>query len=420
MVPAAIFAAFLCLQTSPTPAPATPPAENKLDTDLAAKIADRLPLGEHQDIPWKVKVQKPIFTFQQRNVVKVTAEIDVRVLQEKSVKRRLVFVLKVADEQGGWLPGENYVFQDFEKPIGSSSEREFASEVLLRPGKYTIAAILYDAVLNEYDLSLQSIVVDALKKDPLPDLFNNAPPAELVRGEVYGEEAFSPLRPELLLHNKRPLQIDLIVDMSSREHQVTLAPPPVFMPRGGMPRPSRFKRLEDKTYTIHLLQTASILGSLRPQAGCLRVSSLDVFKKQLFEPTLADQLDWRKLYAQQVESTKNTISVNALESRKDLPKYFVEAFDSFTKDAHCDSGSIEHIVVVLSHGLHFPENSQKVKLEDCACKVFYLRQNDTAMDSDDLKRMLSPLSPQELEFHDPMQFRKRLADLIEHIEKLTQ
>jgi hypothetical protein len=416
MFPGILMAALLLPQAS---GPTVSPTEHKdLDSHIAAKVESWLPGGEHQDIPWKVRVQKPVLTFQQRNVVKVTADIDARKLQEQSVRRNLTFVIKVADEHGTWFSEENYVTEDIQRSLGDSTEVEMESEVILRPGKYTIAAIVYDSVLDQHDVSLSSIVVPDLKNDPLPQMLKNSASAEFVRGQVYGDEVFSPLHPDLPIENKRPVQIDLIVDFSSREQRPPTALPPALMPRSQMPRPRRFK-LNDTVASTHLLQTASVLGALHPRSGCVRVSSFDLLKKQVFAPTLADQLDWHEVYEKQVVATKNTISVNALEDRKALPRYFVSLFHRFIGDKGCSTQDGVHIVIVLTHGLTLSEG-EKVKVEDCGCIVFYLRQSEIATGSDDLKGMLSPLNPKVLDFHDAEKFRHKLAELIKEIEARSQ
>jgi hypothetical protein len=74
----------------------------------------------------------------------------------------------------------------------------------------------------------------------------------------------------------------------------------------------------------------------------------------------------------------------------------------------------------MSHGLEFPDGSQKVKAEACDCTLFYMRQSESFMGSDDLKQMITPLSPKVLSFDDPIQLRKKLADLLTELRKLSQ
>src|SRR6185312_15426814 len=106
-----------------------------LDKHLQEQIPTWLAAGEHQDIPWKVKVERPLETYQLRDVVRVTALIDSGTLQNKSVRRKLVFVIKVANEQGQWVHDENFVTEDLEKSLGNVN-LQMESEVMLKPGKY--------------------------------------------------------------------------------------------------------------------------------------------------------------------------------------------------------------------------------------------------------------------------------------------
>ena len=396
----------------------TQAAPRALNNHLREDVEGWIKTGEHQDFPWRIHINKPVLTFQQRMVVKVTATIDAAVLQSQSIKRDLVFIVKVADGTGNWVPDESFVPQRLDASLGRDTNLEMESEVLLKPGKYTIATMVYDSVLNQHNLSLSSISVELLKKDPFPTLFEKAPVAEFVRGEVYGQQVLSSTLPEILVRSRSPIQLDLILDLSTREQQV----PIVYYnsPMGGRrSMPPHFRPLNDKTYITSLLQAASVLGALHPEHGCARFSSVDVLKKQDFGPVPTSLLDWHSVFDHELGAGKDTISVSALENRTDLAKYFLSSFKDMTQDAHC-APNAERVVVLLSHGLHLPDGQQKVQADICGCKIYYLRLNDTAMGSDDLKSMLSPLAPKIMDFHDPTQLRKRIAELIEQIQSAAQ
>jgi hypothetical protein len=166
-----------------------------------------------------------------------------------------------------------------------------------------------------------------------------------------------------------------------------------------------------------------VLGAIRVENGCMVVSSFDAIKESVtLEPAPAENVDWQKLLDAEIGPNKDTISVSALAGRKDVANFVVGQFDRLTNASPCTSHESEplRVVIVLSHGLQLPDGSRKTKMEACGCKLFYLRQTDTLIDSDDLKGMLSSLSPQVLDFSNPEQFRQRLADLIRAIEKIGQ
>lgn len=397
-----------------------------LESGIRDQVSKWIATGEHQDIPWKVQVLKPQLTFQQRTVVKVKATIDAAVLQTQSVKRDLLFIIKVADANGKWSDDENFVPQKLDSSLGNSTNLEMESEVLLKPGKYRLATIVLDRVLNQYDLSFSTVEVPALKNDPLPRLLDTIPPVEFVRDGVHGAESFSAVRAPVPVVTRAPIALDILVDVSARERQVRLAVPPDFMsPRMGRPIPPRMKLTEDKGYQERLMQSASVLAGIEPTNGCVRMSAFDASTKRiLLEPTLAKDVDWVAVRDKVLGPEHDTISVNALQTKRDTPRFVRDNFDRLVNQDACphvaNATKPLRIVAVLSHGLDFPDRSEKVKMESCGCLVIYLRQSDTAYEADDLKGMLAPLSPKVLDFHDPAHFRQKLADFISEIQKAVR
>ena len=197
----AMLLSLLVIQAPARPATSQSQAKQaaaKADVQIPREIEDWIRVGERQDIPWKVSVQKPVLTFQQRQVVKVTADIDSNVLQKSTVHRDLLFVIKVADESGKWFPGENFVEQELTAPLDKSTKVEMESEVLLKPGKYRIGTVMYDSVLHQHNVGFSNVEVPAIKNDPLPHLLDPIPPVEFIRGDdLPGANAFSESRVDL-------------------------------------------------------------------------------------------------------------------------------------------------------------------------------------------------------------------------------
>src|SRR5437588_6941812 len=117
---------------------------------------------------------------------------------------------------------------------------------------------------------------------------------------------------------------------------------------------------------------------MKPDDGCVLVSAFDALKDQVvLKPTPAENVDWQKVHDVETGPDKDTISVTALEGRKDLPQFIEKQFSALMTTPSCYKGASKptRIVLVLTHGLQFPEGSHKIKIDKCDCKVFYLRQN---------------------------------------------
>ena len=85
--------------------------------------------------------------------------------------------------------------------------------VVVQPGDYFLWCVLYDRTSGKHNLAKRRIRVSELRGDPLPYLYSRMPLVEFPEkeeGEEKGGLAFvsSPLY--LPVHNKHPIQVDLI------------------------------------------------------------------------------------------------------------------------------------------------------------------------------------------------------------------
>ena len=115
---------------------------------ISLPIDEWLAQGEHKTFAWKVHVSHPSLTFQQRYRVWVTAAVDTDSLQSRSVQRDLHFVLKVADQDGKWLQGDTYNRFPINNKFDQPEDITFEAGLYLQPGSYTVAVLIYDAVLE--------------------------------------------------------------------------------------------------------------------------------------------------------------------------------------------------------------------------------------------------------------------------------
>src|SRR6516164_4898938 len=80
---------------------------------------------DHQDFPWKVKLQAPILTYQQRYLVRLTTAIDRGKLMKEVSFRELHYIVKAADEKGIWFSGQAY--SHFHAPPDTTGKLEIDS-----------------------------------------------------------------------------------------------------------------------------------------------------------------------------------------------------------------------------------------------------------------------------------------------------
>ncbi|MCU1311419.1 MAG: hypothetical protein JWO20_2544 [Candidatus Angelobacter sp.] len=390
-------------------------------------IADWISQGERQEIPWEVRVTKPELTFQQRMLVTVFAEIHSDELQKRNVNRDLHFLVKVADESGNWMDDESYVPFRLTEKMDRRTDLQMQTELYLKPGNFKVAIIAYDSALGERSVSFSRVQVDRVERDPFPDLLSSVPPVQFLPSPTEGLVVFGMGRINLPVVTQRPVQFDLIVDLSAYEYDSarTPVPRPMFGAPRGFPRPIPVNRpamKNDRKYLDRLIQTASVLSQMHFEKGCTRVTAVDVLNRSVIVPTTVDAVNWQHVRKNVLGPDHNLVSVSALGGKDQVPGFVSEQLEKvMAAEPSCaaESGKPVHVIAVLTHGVEIEARSKTKVEQRCNCEVFYLKQDDNHLGVDDLKKMVSPLSPRVLEFRNPLEFRRKLADLLQEMEKTS-
>jgi hypothetical protein len=366
---------------------------------------------DRQDFPWKIYLSAPRLTFQQRYLVQVRVNIAAEILQNAAPRADLHFLVKVSDDRGHWLSGENYNHLSIPPGLNADSEIEFDSGLYLRPGSYTIAVIAYDSVHSNGNLWRRPLRVRPLKDDPLPQLDRDLPQVEFV-SEFPSDSltAFGPSNDQtwplghgrewLAVSNARPIRIDLIMDFS------------------GWTDPAQAYRQS----VGRLLQIGSVISHLAPRRGCIRVSSLDVFRmRTILDRVDAGDLDWDIVQRSTTHLDQFTVDVHALEKRKQVAEFFRRFLKQAVSDPAGCGSDLEvplHVVIVAPTGrLQFPSGTrfERVELEACdECRFYYLRPEGYGFD--DVERILKSLRARQYALSGPREFRRALAKIILDVE----
>jgi len=391
---------------------------------------------DRQDFPWKIYLSAPRLTFQQRYLVQVRVNIAAEILQNAAPRADLHFLVKVSDDRGHWLSGENYNHLSIPPGLNADSEIEFDSGLYLRPGSYTIAVIAYDSVRSNGNLWRRPLRVRPLKDDPLPQLDRDLPQVEFVSEfpsdsltfDTGGQfprarpvPAFGPSNDQtwplghgrewLPVSNARPIRIDLIMDFSGWTDPKEKIQPSAQAYRQSVGR---------------LLQIGSVISHLAPRRGCIRVSSLDVFRmRTILDRVEAGDLDWDIVQRSTTHLDQFTVDVHALEKRKQVAEFFRRFLKQAVSDpAGCGSDlevPLHVVIVALAGRLQFPSGtrSERVELEACdECRFYYLRPEEIGpgYGFDDVERILKSLRARQYALSGPREFRRALAKIILDVE----
>lgn len=386
--------------------------------------------GEHMEIPWQVSVSRPVLTFQLRNLVRVTAELAADVLQKQSIQHDLHFMVRAAPEGGPWKDGESYTHFRIDKKLDSRTDLQMIADLYLRPGTYILAIIVYDSISGKRNLTLSRVQVSPPESDLLPELLSRLPKIQFLPPP----DNAAPLglgHVSLPVSTSRPVQLDLIVDLSTYDEASDASNPDTERMPGaasmGWPfgrmriRPAEETASQQTLAQSKLIETASVLSAIDLAQGCFQVTALDIIRRRtILPPTSANDVEWEKVRDQIMSPDKTMVSVADLRGRQQVGKFFLAEMERrMTQPPSCklNSPAPLHIIAILSRGVSFPSGSEQPKIEGaCNCKVIYLQKSDSFHGSDNLKNMLKPLSPKLLQFDGPEDFRRKLVEFTQAIQ----
>ena len=383
-----------------------------------------------QDFPWRVEVSQSWLTFQQRRYVQVKVKFRVRDLLKARVSAGdLHLMVKLAGEDGHWLPG--YSYTHFEPPpdLAPSDEINSLTNLYVGQGTYVVAVLAYEDAHHRENLWRGPLQLRPIKDDPLPGIERNLPQVEFLpaaqpihigRGRRLGSMiTFDPWalgQGELVLPvaNSRPVQVDVVANVSlsaATDWHNSEAPDWEYQLNGAL-----------------LVQISNVLSQLNLHAGCIRLSALDVRRQKVFVDRQDTRtLDWSQL--KQAIRAVNRVKIEAdiLAGEKLEPAFLAHYLEhlSSTPSACPQNGPPPlHILILVSDAFIFPNGAHMatVQPELASTDVFYhLRVVPVAGGRwDEIGSVVKPLHPLKFEFSSADRFRKVLAELITGIENASR
>jgi hypothetical protein len=448
-------------------APENPKPTTQHPEDASGDLRNSLPLndwlsqGERKAFASNIRILGPSLTFQQRHHILVRATFPTPSLQKGSIHRDLHFFIKVADESGKWFDGETYNHFPVEKKFEKKVDLVLEGGLYLQPGTYTIAVVVYDAVLREHNVAFRHVRVRPPKHDALPELLSAAPTVEFPPDPVDGVASPASGHSSLPVKTDRPVELDVIVDLTPYAAATTITAGPDAGndglasigsvrgpsigsgrgasigdpdrvpngPRLGGPSiahrtiPSGMRR-GVKVFQSRLLEAASVLSDIDLKKGCTRVTVFNALSRRTVmtaQPALS--ADWLKTWNDVMNTNLDLVSVDELAGSVESAKFFSDQVEKLmSQPPECNASSVHplRVLTLFSHGAHFPDKTVQARIQSkCDCKVFYMREHEDVMDFfDDLHRLLAPLSVTRVEFSDPGQYRHKIAHFMKTLQEL--
>lgn len=399
---------------------------------------------DHSDIPLKFATYGPHLTMQQRYIVGAYARIQKSRLPHTSAAE-LHFVLKIGDAENRWIAGKYTRIQIKRGQNELEEDVNYSCGFYLRPGRYTVALIVYDADSKQASVQRKRLKVALLNKDPLPQLDRDLPGVEFTaespldyaqrfpnvtnhlddyttlssmddfsNRETRGRQDYNLGHGKewLPVNSSHPITIDIIADVSSDyDNNERLSPLNRFFGRG--------------VKSSDILRIASVLSHLRLQNGCIRISIMDALRTEtFFDRENAADFDWTRAGERLSKQNAATIAVSNLSSQDQAPAYLNGKIKAILESDSCPSAgeSAARIVIFLGRDVEFPGSNVKVEpLEPpnpAPARFFYFQVTEGVYKNDDILKILKLVKPQKFVILDSFMFRKSLAAVITSLEKL--
>jgi hypothetical protein len=368
-------------------------------------ISDWLNAGERAEIPWDLQVSDPFLRIDQRLEISYMARINAKELNRAGKTHELFFVTRISSPDGEWLEQPNIARQELEQELPKGAQAEFFMRVCVQPGNYLLWLVLYDRQTGKHNVAKRRLRVPELRGDPLPDLYRRLPLVEFPRVEDSDQKAPGFVKGQLYLpvHNKHPLQVELIS---------TLSPPEQWTGRTRVLR----------THNDVTVGALAALSQMELAEGMVSITGLDLVRREvLFEQPRVRGVDWLSLTEALKKAQSPELSAKALQGSKNNGAFFRE----FLSQRIIGEGSIEspvRVIIVVTSSQLFERGSDLTPLQiegDCHCRVYHLRfrlnMNDVF---DEIEKIIKPLHPRTFNLLTPRDLRKAIAEIVDDLGKL--
>jgi len=393
---------------------------------------------DRRDFDWKVEVERPYLTFQQRHLQKIHTTLSVGKLLKAGVSLTdLHFVVKFADDKGNWFPGQCYSHFLPTPDLGPGDDIHSFASAYLRPGKYQVAVMAYDSFNRRGNFWKSHFEVPGIKDDPLPDIDRDLPQIDFLPDVQHLD----------LKVNPRPQSVDS-VEMFLGHYQSVDS---FALGEGTLRLPIATKSpvLLDVIVDFHpailwgsarlhwnaavLMQISQVLSQLGAKNGCVHFSAINLMQQKTYlHREEADTVAWNKLQKLLEETehnnqaNRNIVDVRTLAGPKPAPDHFARFLEKVLASTDtCDAQPqpLRHVLIVVSDALPFFNSnmeSAEVRPESFPGVETYhleLDQSSGGVRSDQMVSVLKSLHPVEFRFSHATQFRHALARVISGIEK---
>lgn len=372
--------------------------------------------GPRLQIPWQITVRRQFMRADLRLSAGFSVTVPARELNRLGPQHELFLLARVGNQQGHWLPSFGLLSRKLDQPLPPSEEITLAMSFIARPGRYTLALVLYDRVTGLRSLASKPLHVEPIRNDPLPDLYRDLPDVEFPPPAA-GLDRF--LEPKVTSRLWLPLtsvpapRVDVLINFGTSTLQSN----------------SR----SDNLRLWILARAVRLFSQLDAPPGSLRITGVDAdSRRMLFVLDDMRNIPWDAVRDAVIAARSGVINAAALAGRERNAWFFRETIHNLLGTSAPAGGASDgddspgeerpaapRVLIVVSNPVDFASTDVRLpRAEDCNCRVFYLcyRFVDAAA-PDELGGLLSPLNPRRFDLHRPEDVRKAVAAILKEINQ---
>jgi len=375
--------------------------------------------GEQEQIPWRVRVSRPVLTQYQRQAVTLEVEVSSGALARLGEVKDLVLLARLADHTGKWFDDGSALRSKVEERLPRRTRLVFSTRVLVQPGEYRVGIVLLERTSGARSVARRTLRVPPLQNDPLAAYHRELPPVDFLRQEEGLDVLYRPALPvpfRLQAPTRQRVHVEVLVNFSPAEFYAGR-------------RPAYWANVAT------LVSALKILSQLELPNGQLNVSAVDLLRQRVFfRQEQVRSLDWPRLREAILSADPGVIDARSLENRRQAAAFFRELLGERLEAPAAPRASAgsppgahsaeppQRVVIVLSTGFLFPGGSDRTPVRvprGCPCRVYFLENRITAPSLwDHLRKMMDPLPLRRLVLETPRDFREALAVILEDLRKM--
>jgi len=293
--------------------------------------------GPKAELPWHVHITPPKLTLHQRIGVEIEVEVDGNEMVKRCCEGQAVALLEIADSEGHTY--RNSATKDLKdaQPALHEYMVKMSWQMFLLPGDYQATVALYytgnNDVRDAHSLSVQTIHVESLKRDPLPESAQDLPRLEFCDAQPEGADAY--LLPNVVGRLRLAAKPGHRIRVEILEN---LTP---------YPSERRKASLYDDRLAVYL-PILKTFGQLEIENGSVNVSVLDFTRRSvIFEQAdVNGRILWGDLKQALSPNSVTAVNVHDLEQEEHLGDFFRDEMARRLAQTAIDE--IVHVFIVIS------------------------------------------------------------------------